>query len=553
MYMTLRRTLSRCDLSRFFVSSVLFAWAPFVTAQPTVSRLDPVRGPARTAVSIVGSGLASASVVWDAGTATEAVLPSALQGAVLFGVPPTAAPGVHVVAIEAGGMRSAPIAFEVTIGKTDGRPRVDRVSVVEAEASGPAISRLRLYVQGANMDVGSDVVVNGKNVPAVAHKIVYMNLYGVDPNFLEYPIRHFLSKIVTVENIRWGDMLRISVKNESGEVSEQITYKMPSTAADLDSDGDMLLDSWERNGYDADGDGQRDIDLRSLGANPHKPDVFVEVDVMDGLTNPPSTGALAAVTEMFANAPVLNPFDQSGISLHLDSSGRAPFADVVGFDSRHDPTAGTASFAQLRSDNLSKHRSGIYHYAIWGNAHPNGWSGHSDVDFDVTGVGNDFIVAFDEFPQSFQSRRSQAETFAHELGHNLGQRHGGENHNQYKPNYWSVMSYTWQLRTGRMNAERTNSPTCGPMYYGQPGAVEVNGAIPNISGVRIDYSHGMAAVLDPTALSETVGVCGTAIDWDADGQIAQQPVNAPIGNGLIRDYANWRDLKYHGPRGKNRY
>ena len=44
-----------------------------------------------------------------------------------------------------------------------------------------------------------------------------------------------------------------------------------------DTDGDGLLDDWEINGYDYEGDGIIDVDLPAMGANPLRKDIFVEI------------------------------------------------------------------------------------------------------------------------------------------------------------------------------------------------------------------------------------------------------------------------------------
>ena len=40
-----------------------------------------------------------------------------------------------------------------------------------------------------------------------------------------------------------------------------------------------LLDSWEQNGFNADGNGTIDVNLPAFGANPRRKDIFVEVIV----------------------------------------------------------------------------------------------------------------------------------------------------------------------------------------------------------------------------------------------------------------------------------
>ena len=49
-----------------------------------------------------------------------------------------------------------------------------------------------------------------------------------------------------------------------------------------DSDGDGLLDDWEQNGLDVDGDGTIDVDLPAMGADPLHKDIFLEYDMTTG-------------------------------------------------------------------------------------------------------------------------------------------------------------------------------------------------------------------------------------------------------------------------------
>lgn len=98
-----------------------------------------------------------------------------------------------------------------------------------------------------------------------------------------------------------------------------------------DSDGDGLPDSWEVCGVDSDSDGDIDVDLPAMGANPFRKDAFVEIDWMvDNDSLPPADhshepwlpGLINAWNELNA-APVTNPAADgtptpSGIALHLD-------------------------------------------------------------------------------------------------------------------------------------------------------------------------------------------------------------------------------------------
>ena len=116
--------------------------------------------------------------------------------------------------------------------------------------------------------------------------------------------------------------------------------------------------------------------------------------------------------------------------------------------------------------------------------------------------GDDCIVSFDDFSNPFQTVRSGVETLMHEFGHNLNQRHGGETHFTANPAYNSVMSYNWQLRTGRSNNARNTTPVCVPFYYHDAGATEPNGALPAVVNNVDDYSDGMNR--DLTRLKDSI-------------------------------------------------
>jgi hypothetical protein len=88
-----------------------------------------------------------------------------------------------------------------------------------------------------------------------------------------------------------------------------------------DTDGDGIADVFELFGcIDVTGS----LDFPGMGAHPLKKDIFVEADIMVGVTVEPA--ALQDVIDTFAAAPTLNPDGTTGINLHIDASGSVPFA-----------------------------------------------------------------------------------------------------------------------------------------------------------------------------------------------------------------------------------
>ncbi len=259
-----------------------------------------------------------------------------------------------------------------------------------------------------------------------------------------------------------------------------------------DRDGDSLFDHWEVNGLDANGDGIIDLDLPALGADPDHKDLFVEVDAMAGLA--PVAGALSDVAQAFADSPVGgNPSMKSGIRLHiLTDETDLPAEDwptlsdgwPVRFDMVKELRFGTpAERADPNWANIKEARRRVYRYCIFARTTGTGddtrKSGKGEVhgnDFMVTLGHPDWSIAPHSYPGNF-TRDLQAATFMHELGHTLGLHHGGADDIRFKPNYYSVMNYTWQ--------------------YPADGYWDV---------WRLDYSEFELPPLDEADLDETAGI-----------------------------------------------
>ncbi|MGA1841964.1 MAG: hypothetical protein ACMUIU_15200 [bacterium] len=553
---------SRCIYLKYLL---LIFVITLISCTPHINSLNPNNGPERTMVEVDGDNFLS-TIYWDAETPSEQKITGGFLGSYLFTVPQGSAQGIHQVQLQRSGKRSNKAAFTVTAPLPFGAPRIERISLLYAGFQSGNQVNTWLYVQGANVDAGAEVLINGSVVPTSAHKGIQNELFGVNPQDLNYPIYHYLALLAAPGVQPAGTVLNVQIRNVDGQTSGTVQYRLPDNAASMDSDGDDIPDDWEKNGYDADNDGTIDIDLAALGADPLRPDIFIEVDVMNGLTNTPGNATWNAVRAGFDNAPIINPTSDNGINLVLDATGTVPYFQRISLTAAHDPTNGLANFYTLKTNNFNNAvRGRIYHYCIWGNAQPGGYSGISDVKMNAAGTdfaepGDDFIVSFDDFSASCQSVRSMAATFMHELGHNLQQRHGGVNHARYNPTYNSVMSYSWQLRTGLTNATRISRPIYAPYYYQLNNAVENNGAIPaGVVSVLPDYSEGMGRNLIENNLNETVGLYNNnRVDWNQDGDTQDTGISRDLTedgdtNDTAIDFPNWINLVFSGPRQNGEY
>ena len=134
-------------------------------------------------------------------------------------------------------------------------------------------------------------------------------------------------------------------------VADASNNQMILRGSHLDSDQDGLLDHWETDGIDIDGDGTPELDLKAMGADPKARDIFLEIDwladQLDHLHTPApgvissiASGADSFLVSNFTNAPALSgamygarldgsmPDDiPAGIFAHIDGG---PGRDAVG-------------------------------------------------------------------------------------------------------------------------------------------------------------------------------------------------------------------------------
>ena len=339
-----------------------------------------------------------------------------------------------------------------------------------------------------------------------------------------------------------------------------------------DRDGDGMLDCWETDGIDIDCDGTIDLDLPTLGANPNHKDLFVEVDAMVGRA--PAEATLQRVVDKFAavpNALVNNPDGNDGITLHclpLDELN-IPLADwpnaFADFDDVKTTRFGTPT--QQADPNIRAAKAKAYRYCVFANRYrlilPDGtvtWSSSGLAEL----PGNDFMVTLGGWSTPGGTPDQQAGTFMHELGHNLGLIHGGDQEDpdpnkdhryNWKPNYHSIMNYTWQFPRPKwgiaaswvLDYSREAFPNLNEANLDEPAGIgghvwhEVPVGPPPLRIVNetgpVDYNNNG----DTNDLAVLADINYLLDDINFDGVV---DANDPTPGDVLKGYCDWPNLRY---------
>jgi hypothetical protein len=334
-----------------------------------------------------------------------------------------------------------------------------------------------------------------------------------------------------------------------------------------DDDGDALCDNWEIDGLDVDRDGTVDLDLPAMGADPERKDLFVEVDYMvdpAGTPYRPRGASTRLVVQAFENAPIENPDGSTGIDLHVTvdeqvpyvaslpvltaPSSTAPSFDTIKLGTAGDPCV-TASpdggpfvsphfgtRANRTSENceaIGDARGLVFRYGLFVEDFPEDGPGNYASGYGELG-GNDFVVAL-HHPTFVPGVRTaatrygtttrsewtdlEAGTFMHELGHTLGLRHGGDDDDNLKPNYLSVMNYNYQF----------NEAGPGVGVPTGPGGVHPRTNRP------VDYSRSVLPAVNESAFDERIGFDGPTGRRVLTGDDFSDPVIAPADGPVSLD------------------
>ena len=319
----------------------------------------------------------------------------------------------------------------------------------------------------------------------------------------------------------------------------------------IDSDGDGIPDDWELHGVTYNG---KFVDLPAMGADPNHKDVFVQIDYMvdptSGHSHKPNPAAIALIQQSFANAPVTNPDGVNGIALHVSIGDAVPEVSVLGAATPTGDYDWTA-FTAIEKIHFPIELSLVEHYCLFAHQYEAASNFSSGVARGIP--SSDFLVTLGGAPDHVGSPSEQAGTFMHELGHNLGLRHGGGDDINYKPNYLSIMNHSFQLeglhkdgRNGLFDYSRFDLPPLNKSVL-----YEANG----LSGGAAISSYG---TIWYTSSGQESGSASGYIDWNGNGILGifdgLLPVAADIDNGfgqesketILTSFNDWPHLVFSG-------
>lgn len=324
--------------------------------------------------------------------------------------------------------------------------------------------------------------------------------------------------------------------------------------SDVDLDSDGIPDQAEVSGGTFAG-----LDLYARGVRAGQRDVLIEVDYMPHATDPGVKPLRATLDEVIA------AFAPHGIAVHFDvgslfsttvgaadhnfgGGNEVPFSTVVSLFLG----AGVPDLYGIKMQQMDVRLQAVSHYMLFAYT----------LDVQTLGIGeiegNDVIVSLGGIglgtgtaQDALITQHLQASTVMHELGHNLGLHHGGDNDINGKPNYVSVMNYMY-VNLGIPvigNAE-------GDRYYlghnGCGGLIANELQLQNsrwTSSFVIDYSNGTSAPLNEAAIVESAGLGrpgSVPVDFNCDGAIGTVAFDVD-GDGMATavhtDHDDWGTLR----------
>jgi len=447
---------------------------------------------------------------------------------------------------------SPPASINVTVTSYNGLTPLDNIPLTLVRVSGTNDYYLspNAYINFVTT-TGDDSllklqVMNGNKVKAEATDWVFAEVWIVNPEFRSIP-GYVLAK------------------------QPNYTTKLCTAGPDVDNDG--VCDAWEPAG------GPLSITLNGITytqsclysgsitqcMGSDNKDVFVEIDWYK--EHGPDLNALNDIKIAF---------EQNGIRLHflvdeevlyhsVSDSGPDQNADLTDFTKVKKAQFGTYNERNTGTDANVKDRltakRQVFHYALLTHNYTSSPSpsGRAEIDTGGTNAANDLRTSLGGWAGGVGTRAEQAATLMHELGHNLGLNHGGSasNTTNCKPNYLSIMSYTFQFAVADINR---------PLDYSTTALDSLNEVA---SGQSLHEGNGITGTYnyaDGTPRKIFYGdyngnpqqdFVGSSINYDypteadtTDNDLSQDINDIPAwgcsADGLtnLTSYVDWSNLKY---------
>lgn len=325
----------------------------------------------------------------------------------------------------------------------------------------------------------------------------------------------------------------------------------------VDSDGDGFSDAVERSAGKELG-----INFGEWGASPDHKDVFLYMDYYDQ----PDDDAIEDVVTAFANAKATNPDGYPGITLHPIWGTQIPpeerIEDIPG-PLCVDPPATTDWVTdydtKFKNKYFPEQWRRVAHYVLFGH-----FFEHDSTSGCSRGIpAHDLIVTLGPGnPWNGGSRLQQAGTLMHELGHNLGLKHGGAEDTNYKANYLSIMNYTYQVH-GLVTPDGDHVIDYSRLQIGQldEGVLNENAGMlavaPTTQDVLKQYGARFWANLEGFGPNQNPAVDGKVGGWlDFNNNHVPDPGTYAFdlnGNGTTDVFppscSDWDNLQYQGAEG----
>jgi hypothetical protein len=357
--------------------------------------------------------------------------------------------------------------------------------------------------------------------------------------------------------------------------------------ADLDDIPDCAEDAKDDNNSDDFCEYFNDMPLYKMGARENIQDIFVEIDIQDRDSLAFHQPSLLRAQQMFADYHGTLPkklhidigtkyssnYDPQNHNLHTGLNhpgGQAlPYTQYIGLITKSLTSLSSTDDYMNASDHKLLHqdirRYNLFRYAVLGDTYweDKGGTGCSAItgiastpglvmalhQFDIVGCASRQF-GWDEIQTQNYGQNTLTVTLVHELGHNLGLRHGGDNNVNEKPNYMSIMNYLYKS----LDVQNEND---GWSYYKKHTACRMRydtsyenmlySFIGPTADIKMDYSYGGNYDIDQTNIDENTGLGWSSgiivgVDFNCDGNNTDSGYSkqlSPQSNNIISDFNDW--------------